>query len=99
LKDIKALSSESLAIRFPLHLVRLAMYYLPRWKGNENYKDESWPIPIKVPMGIHTGSARAINYAQWISYEGYGTLALTRRIMFPWDMTPKSCFRKSHMIW
>ena len=32
-------------------------------------------------MGIHTGSAQLKNDLQGPSYEGYGTLALTQRIM------------------
>src|SRR5512133_1111297 len=41
--------------------------------------DEAWnPAPIKVRMGIHTGTAVANNDGQ---YSGYTTLALTQRIM------------------
>jgi predicted ATPase/class 3 adenylate cyclase len=42
-----------------------------------------WPAPIKVRMGIHTGSAQLRDdpQGQGASYEGYGTLALTQRIM------------------
>jgi predicted ATPase len=41
------------------------------------------PAPIKVRMGIHTGSAQRRDdpQEQGASYEGYGTLALTQRIM------------------
>ena len=41
------------------------------------------PAPIKVRMGIHTGSAELKDdpQGQGTSYEGYGTLALTQRIM------------------
>src|SRR5215211_4792890 len=47
-------------------------------------QDESWsPAPIKVRMGIHTGAAQAKEdpQGQGTAYEGYGTLALTQRIM------------------
>jgi predicted ATPase/class 3 adenylate cyclase len=43
---------------------------------------EAWfPAPIKVRMGMHTGSAEVKAEPQGASYEGYGTLALTQRIM------------------
>jgi predicted ATPase/class 3 adenylate cyclase len=47
-------------------------------------QNEAWsPAPIKVRMGIHTGSAQLKDdpQGQGASYEGYGTLALTQRIM------------------
>jgi predicted ATPase/class 3 adenylate cyclase len=45
-------------------------------------QDESWPsAPIKVRMGIHTGSAQFKDDSQGAAYEGYATLALTQRIM------------------
>ena len=45
-------------------------------------QSEAWsPAPIKVRMGIHTGSAQLKTEAQGPSYEGYATLALTQRIM------------------
>src|SRR5690349_22310105 len=47
-------------------------------------QNESWsPAPIKVRMGIHTGSAQLNDdpQGQGASYEGYRTLALTQRIM------------------
>jgi predicted ATPase/class 3 adenylate cyclase len=41
---------------------------------------EAWsPAPVKVRMGIHTGTAQLD--PQGDSYEGYATLALTQRIM------------------
>jgi predicted ATPase/class 3 adenylate cyclase len=43
---------------------------------------EAWmPAPVRVRMGIHTGSAQITEDAQGASYEGYATLALTQRIM------------------
>jgi predicted ATPase/class 3 adenylate cyclase len=45
---------------------------------------EAWsPAPIKVRMGIHTGSAHLKDspQGQGVAYEGYATLALTQRIM------------------
>src|SRR6266487_236308 len=43
---------------------------------------ESWsPTPIKVRMGIHTGTAQLINDSFQTGYSGYTTLALTQRIM------------------
>jgi predicted ATPase/class 3 adenylate cyclase len=47
-------------------------------------QNEPWsPAPIKVRMGIHTGSAQIKEDPEGggASYEGYGTLALTQRIM------------------
>jgi predicted ATPase/class 3 adenylate cyclase len=43
---------------------------------------EPWsPAPIKVRMGIHTGTAQAEAGSGEIRYSGYTTLALTQRIM------------------
>lgn len=43
---------------------------------------ETWsPAPIKVRMGIHTGTAKLINDSFQTGYSGYATLALTQRIM------------------
>ena len=53
-------------------------------ESQRNLQHESWsPAPIKVRMGIHTGSAQLKDdpHGQGTSYEGYGTLALTQRIM------------------
>ncbi|MGE5378340.1 MAG: adenylate/guanylate cyclase domain-containing protein [Bacteroidota bacterium] len=47
-------------------------------------QDETWsPAPIRVRMGIHTGSAQFMEdpLGKDASYEGYATLALTQRIM------------------
>ena len=45
-------------------------------------QNEAWsPAPIRVRMGIHTGSAEVKDDPQGASYEGYATLALTQRIM------------------
>ena len=44
--------------------------------------NESWsPMPIKVRMGIHTGTAQLISNSFQTEYSGYATLALTQRIM------------------
>jgi predicted ATPase len=53
-------------------------------EAQRKLQTESWsPAPIKVRMGIHTGSAhlRVDPQGQGASYEGYGTLALTQRVM------------------
>jgi predicted ATPase/class 3 adenylate cyclase len=51
-------------------------------EAQRDLQNESWmPAPIKVRMGIHTGTAQYKDDAQGASYEGYGTLALTQRIM------------------
>src|SRR5687767_10851192 len=43
---------------------------------------EPWsPAPIKVRMGVHTGTAQAEAGSGEIRYSGYTTLALTQRIM------------------
>ncbi len=45
-------------------------------------QNESWsPAPIKVRMGIHTGTAQLNSYPAQNPYSGYATLALTQRIM------------------
>ena len=44
--------------------------------------NEAWsPAPIKVRMGIHTGTAQLKIGSKEIPYIGYATLALTQRIM------------------
>jgi len=51
-------------------------------EAQRELQNEAWsPAPIKVRMGIHTGSAQLKDDPQDASYEGYGTLALTQRIM------------------
>ena len=53
-------------------------------EAQRKLQHESWsPAPINVRMGIHTGSAQLRDDPQWqgASYEGYGTLALTQRVM------------------
>jgi predicted ATPase/class 3 adenylate cyclase len=51
-------------------------------EAQRKLQNESWsPAPIKVRMGIHTGSAQLKDDPQGASYEGYGTLALTQRVM------------------
>ena len=53
-------------------------------EAQRGLQNESWsPAPIKVRMGIHTGSAQLRDdpQGQGAFYEGYGTLALTQRIM------------------
>ena len=51
-------------------------------EAQRRLQEESWsPAPIKVRMGIHTGSALLKDNSQGASYEGYGTLALTQRVM------------------
>ena len=45
-------------------------------------QNESWsPAPIKVRMGIHTGTAQLETLSEETRYAGYTTLALTQRIM------------------
>jgi predicted ATPase/class 3 adenylate cyclase len=53
-------------------------------EAQRKLQNESWsPAAIKVRMGIHTGSAQWKDdpQGQGVSYEGYGTLALTQRVM------------------
>ncbi|HET9589864.1 MAG TPA: adenylate/guanylate cyclase domain-containing protein, partial [Anaerolineales bacterium] len=51
-------------------------------EAQRRLQNESWsPAPIRVRMGIHTGSAQLKADPQGASYEGYATLALTQRIM------------------
>ena len=45
-------------------------------------QNERWsPAPIKVRMGLHTGTAQLKDDLHGAFYEGYATLALTQRIM------------------
>jgi predicted ATPase/class 3 adenylate cyclase len=51
-------------------------------EAQQTLQTEAWsPEPIKVRMGIHTGSAQLRENPKGASYEGYATLALTQRIM------------------
>jgi len=53
-------------------------------EAQRKLQNESWsPAPIKVRIGIHTGSAQLKDapQGQGASYEGYATLALTQRVM------------------
>jgi predicted ATPase/class 3 adenylate cyclase len=53
-------------------------------EAQRTLQNESWsPAAIKVRMGIHTGSAQLKDdpQGQGAFYEGYGTLALTQRVM------------------
>jgi len=44
--------------------------------------NEAWPsAPVKVRMGINTGSAQLKQDSNGTTYEGYATLALTQRVM------------------
>ncbi|HZJ22574.1 MAG TPA: adenylate/guanylate cyclase domain-containing protein [Anaerolineales bacterium] len=50
--------------------------------AQQKLQNEAWsPAPIKVRMGIHTGTAKLRDDAHGTFYEGYQTLALTQRIM------------------
>ncbi len=51
-------------------------------EAQRRLQNETWsPAPIKVRMGIHTGTAKLKDDASGIFYEGYQTLALTQRVM------------------
>jgi predicted ATPase/class 3 adenylate cyclase len=51
-------------------------------EAQRKLQNERWsPAPIRVRIGIHTGPAQVKADLQGPSYEGYGTLALTQRIM------------------
>lgn len=51
-------------------------------EAQRKLQNEPWsPAPIKVRMGMHTGTARLKDDAHGAFYEGYQTLALTQRIM------------------
>src|SRR5919106_1925970 len=51
-------------------------------EAQRTLQNESWsPAPIKVRMGIHTGSAQLKEDSKGAFYEGYATLALTQRVM------------------
>ena len=50
--------------------------------AQRSLSQEPWsPAPIKVRMGIHTGTAQAEAVSGELRYSGYTTLALTQRIM------------------
>ena len=50
--------------------------------AQQNLYNEAWtPVPIKVRMGIHTGSAQLQIDSKDNAYSGYATLASTQRIM------------------
>ena len=45
-------------------------------------QNEAWsPAPVKVRMGINTGTAQLKDDLKGAFYEGYATLALTQRVM------------------
>ena len=53
-------------------------------EAQRRLQNEAWsPAPIRVRIGIHTGSAtlKDDHHGQGAAYEGYATLALTQRIM------------------
>jgi predicted ATPase len=51
-------------------------------EAQRKLQNEFWsPASIKVRMGIHTGSAQLKDDSHGAFYEGYGTLALTQRVM------------------
>jgi predicted ATPase/class 3 adenylate cyclase len=51
-------------------------------QAQRSLHQETWePAPIKVRMGIHTGTAQIIEDGLQLGYTGYNTLALTNRIM------------------
>lgn len=51
-------------------------------EAQRGLQNEAWsPAPIRVRMGLYTGSAQVKDEAQGVSYEGYATLAMTQRIM------------------
>lgn len=50
--------------------------------AQRSLSNETWsPAPIKVRMGIHTGTAHLQDPSQALRYSGYATLAITQRIM------------------
>ena len=50
--------------------------------AQRSFHREAWsPAPIRVRMGIHTGTAQLVIDSQDKDYSGYATLALTQRIM------------------
>src|SRR5215211_2206339 len=50
--------------------------------AQQSLQEEAWsPAPIKVRMGIHTGTAHLNEASAATVYSGYATIALTQRIM------------------
>jgi predicted ATPase/class 3 adenylate cyclase len=50
--------------------------------AQQSLQEEAWsPAPIKVRMGIHTGTAHLNDPSVPTVYSGYATIALTQRIM------------------
>ena len=51
-------------------------------EAQNKFDKEHWsPAPIKVRMGIHTGTAKLKDDSENPEYDGYATLALTQRVM------------------
>jgi predicted ATPase/class 3 adenylate cyclase len=51
-------------------------------QAQRSLQAEPWsPAPLKVRMGLHTGTAQLESQGDVIQYSGYTTLALTQRIM------------------
>jgi len=51
-------------------------------QAQRELQKEPWPsAPVKVRMGINTGSAQVKQDTSGTNYEGYATLALTQRVM------------------
>ncbi|HJS17745.1 MAG TPA: adenylate/guanylate cyclase domain-containing protein [Anaerolineales bacterium] len=51
-------------------------------EAQRHLHNEAWsPGPLKVRMGVHTGTAQVERRPNEIQYSGYTTLALTQRIM------------------
>ena len=51
-------------------------------EAQRQFHNEPWPTaPLKVRMGIHTGTAHLESGPGEAAYSGYTTLALTQRIM------------------
>jgi predicted ATPase/class 3 adenylate cyclase len=50
--------------------------------AQRSLQEEAWsPAPVKVRMGIHTGTAHLNDASAATVYSGYATIALTQRIM------------------
>ena len=84
---------DSLAVAFhsPMDAVNAAS------NAQQQFQQEAWsPAPIKVRMGIHTGTAKLNDASVPTVYTGYTTLARLRASCLP-GMVGRFCFQGQYM--
>src|SRR5687768_13726635 len=77
IRDVAVTGVQTCALPISSDALQAAM------EAQQQLHNEAWsPAPIKVRMGIHTGTAQLADDPTIEGpYSGYGTLALTQRIM------------------